>query len=73
MKIHLTPKERQVCRMLMQGLTICKIAIELGRSEHTLRQHNYRIFNKTGMSTKLELVLKILNDEDLLNEIYEVK
>lgn len=73
MKIHLTPKERQVCRMLLQGLTIRKIAVELGRSESTLRQHNNNIFDKMGMSTQLELVLKILNDEDLLNEIYEVK
>jgi DNA-binding NarL/FixJ family response regulator len=73
MKIHLTPKERQVCRMLLRGLTNRKIAVELGRSESTLRQHIDNIFDKMGMSTRLELMIKILNDKDLLNEIYEVK
>ena len=53
----LTSREEQVVALVAEGLSNREIAGELGLSEHTIKKHLLRIFDKLGMSTRVELVL----------------
>src|SRR5215469_13170643 len=60
----LTPREEQVVALVAEGLSNREIAQELGLSEHTVKKHLFRIFNKLGISTRVELVLYAVNYAD---------
>jgi two-component system nitrate/nitrite response regulator NarL len=53
----LTGRQRQIIRGVVEGLNNREIAARLGISEHTAKHHLTQIFNKTGVSTRLELAL----------------
>jgi DNA-binding NarL/FixJ family response regulator len=53
----LTPREEQVVALVADGLSNRETAIELGLSEHTIKKYMLRIFDKLGISTRVELVL----------------
>lgn len=53
----LTKREEEVVRLVEQGLTNRQIACELRLSEHTVRNNLFRIFDKLGVSTRVELAL----------------
>jgi len=53
----LTPREEQVVALVADGLSNRDIARELGLSEHTIKKYLFRIFDKLGVSTRVELVL----------------
>jgi DNA-binding NarL/FixJ family response regulator len=53
----LTPREEQVVALVSDGLTNRGVAIELGLSEHTIKKYLLRIFDKVGISSRVELVL----------------
>jgi DNA-binding NarL/FixJ family response regulator len=53
----LTPREEQVVALVADGLTNRGIATELGLSEHTIKKYLLRIFDKVGISSRVELVL----------------
>lgn len=53
----LTPREEQVVALVAEGLPNRQIAHELGLSEHTVKKYMFRIFDKLGISTRVELVL----------------
>ena len=53
----LTPREEQVVALVADGLSNRAIARELGLSEHTVKKYLFRIFDKLGVSTRVELVL----------------
>ncbi len=53
----LTPREEQVVALVADGLTNRGIAAELGLSEHTVKKYMLRIFDKVGISSRVELVL----------------
>jgi DNA-binding NarL/FixJ family response regulator len=53
----LTARQRQIIRAVVEGLNNREIAARLGISEHTAKHHLTQIFNKTGVSTRLELAL----------------
>ncbi len=53
----LTPREEQVVALVADGLTNREVAAELGLSEHTIKEYLLRIFDKLGISTRVELVL----------------
>jgi DNA-binding NarL/FixJ family response regulator len=52
-----TPREEQVVALVADGLTNREAAHELGISEHTVKKYLLRIFDKLGISTRVELVL----------------
>jgi two-component system nitrate/nitrite response regulator NarL len=54
---HLTPRERQVIGKVMEGCTNRDIARELAISEDTAKRHLTHIFDKLGVSNRLELAL----------------
>jgi len=53
----LTPREEQVVALVADGMTNRDVAHELGLSEHTVKKYMFRIFDKVGVSTRVELVL----------------
>lgn len=53
----LTSREQQVVALVADGLSNRNIANELGLSEHTVKKHLFRIFDKLGISNRVELVL----------------
>jgi DNA-binding NarL/FixJ family response regulator len=57
----LTPREEQVVALIAQGLGNRNIAQELNLSEHTIKKYLFRIFDKLGTSTRVELVLYAVN------------
>jgi DNA-binding NarL/FixJ family response regulator len=56
-KLLLTPREEQVVALVAEGLSNRETAAELGLSEHTVKKYMLRIFDKLGISTRVELVL----------------
>ena len=57
----LTAREEQVVALVADGLSNREVAGELGLSEHTIKKYMLRIFDKLGISTRVELVLYALN------------
>ena len=57
----LTKRERGVVHLVAEGLTNREISRQLSLSEHTVRNYLFRIFNKLGTSTRLELAVYVNN------------
>jgi DNA-binding NarL/FixJ family response regulator len=57
----LTSREEQVVALVADGLSNRDVASELGLSEHTVKKYLFRIFEKLGISSRVELVLYALN------------
>lgn len=57
----LTRREQDVVRLVEEGLTNRQIARELKLSEYTIRNNLFRIFEKLGISTRVELTLYAIN------------
>jgi len=53
----LTPREREVVAAIASGLTNREAAELLQLSEQTVKRHVTNVFDKTGVSTRLELAL----------------
>lgn len=54
---NLTPREESVIRLVMLGMVNREIADELHLSEHTVKNYLFRIFDKLGVSNRVELAL----------------
>jgi RNA polymerase sigma factor (sigma-70 family) len=53
---RLSPRERQVCDLVVQGLLNKQIGAELGTSENTVKVHRSRAMHKLGASALPDLV-----------------
>jgi len=60
----LTPREEQVVALVVEGLGNRQVARELRLSEHTVKKYLFRIFEKLGASSRVELVLYAVNHGD---------
>jgi DNA-binding CsgD family transcriptional regulator len=58
----LTPTEREVALLLLQGHGHKRIAASTGRSERTVRQHAVSIYRKAGLGGRAELAAFFLAD-----------
>ena len=58
----LTPREEQVVALVAEGLGNRQVARELNLSEHTVKKYLFRIFEKLGISSRVELVLYAVNN-----------
>lgn len=57
----LTGREREILSAIVAGLTNREIAEKLGISEDTVKHHLSRIFDKVGVSHRLELAMFAVN------------
>jgi DNA-binding NarL/FixJ family response regulator len=53
----LTGREEQVVALVADGLSNRDVAHELGLTENTVKKYLFRIFDKVGVSSRVELVL----------------
>ena len=56
-KFSLTPRERQIVGAIMEGSSNSEIARRYSISEETVKRHLTNIFDKTGVSSRLELAM----------------
>jgi DNA-binding NarL/FixJ family response regulator len=54
---RLTRREESVVRLVVQGMVNREIAEQLRLSEHTIKNYLFRIFDKLGVSNRVELAL----------------
>jgi DNA-binding NarL/FixJ family response regulator len=57
----LTSRQEEVVRLVSDGLSNREISQQLHLSEHTVKNYLHRIFDKLGLSTRVELILYILD------------
>jgi DNA-binding NarL/FixJ family response regulator len=63
-RLLLTPREAQVVALIADGLSNRETARELNLSEHTVKKYLFRIFEKLGISSRVELVLYAVHHSD---------
>jgi DNA-binding NarL/FixJ family response regulator len=56
----LTKREDEVASLVAEGLSNREVCLKLGLSEHTVGNYLFRIYNKVGVSSRVELVLYLL-------------
>src|ERR1019366_10747799 len=60
---RITRREAAVVRLAIEGLSNRQIAQQLALTEHTVKNYLFRVFDKLGVSNRVELVLSCLNQE----------
>ena len=58
----LTKREEDLVRLVADGLSNRDVARQLNLSEHTVKNYVFRIFDKLGVSNRVELVLYALSN-----------
>jgi DNA-binding NarL/FixJ family response regulator len=66
-RFGLTPRETEVIALIVAGYTNKDIADKFSISEHTVKHHLTNIFDKLGVSNRLELALFSINHRLLVN------
>jgi len=61
----LTPRQREVLKLVTEDMKNQEIALELGLTEHTVRNYIFQIFDKLGVSTRVGLVLYALGEPEI--------
>ncbi len=59
-QLLLTRREDEICSLVAEGLKNREIAKLLDLSEHTVKNHLFRIFERLGISSRTELILYVL-------------
>src|SRR4029077_6843259 len=59
---RLSPRELQVAESAAQGQSNKQIANRLGLSEHTIKNYLIRIFEKLGVSNRIELLFQLFSE-----------
>jgi DNA-binding NarL/FixJ family response regulator len=60
----LTTRETHVANLVTEGLPNKEIALRLGLTEHTVSNYLFRIYNKLGISSRVELVLYVMKGRE---------
>ena len=60
----LTRREEDVARLVADGLKNREIAQRLKVKEHSIRNYIYRIFEKLGVSSRVELILYVFSHRE---------
>lgn len=59
----LSQRESEVANLIVEGLPTKDVAVKLGITEHTVSNYIYRIYNKLGISSRVELVLYLTKQQ----------
>ena len=62
----LTPREKEVCALLVEGLMNKDVAVRLGTTDATIKVHKARVMDKMNVESVQTLVAKYL-ESDLEN------
>jgi DNA-binding CsgD family transcriptional regulator len=62
--VALSPREREIARMVGAGHTNQAIADALGISAWTVSTHLRRVFGKLGVNSRAAMVARVVHDED---------
>jgi DNA-binding NarL/FixJ family response regulator len=57
----LSRREEEIARLVASGLSNGEVAERLSLSRHTVKNYLFRVYEKLGISTRIELVLYILS------------
>jgi DNA-binding NarL/FixJ family response regulator len=60
----LTKREQELVPLVANGLTNREMSTELGVSEHTIKNHLFRIYEKLGISSRVELILYAVSERE---------
>src|ERR1700682_3764376 len=63
----LTPREAEVVHLLAEGMSTREISHKVGVTEHTMRNYLSNIYDKLGVSSRVELALYAITREDMLS------
>jgi len=55
--LTLTPKQLRIVQLLAEGLKNGEIAKATGNTEHVIKNHMRKIYDRTGMGNRVELAL----------------
>jgi DNA-binding NarL/FixJ family response regulator len=69
----LSKRENEVVRYLAQGLTNREIAQRMDLSQHTIKNYLFRVFDKLGVSSRVELLFMALSESAGAEEVKEEK
>ncbi len=61
-----TMREREVCVLLVQGLTDKQIARKFGISPKTVNQHRCRLFQLAKLNTATGLIYKVFGSPEIV-------
>ncbi|MCP4549846.1 MAG: helix-turn-helix transcriptional regulator [bacterium] len=63
-KFGITPREREIIELICRGKRNQEIADELFISLQTVKDHNYRIFRKLGVKTRVQVANLVRGDNE---------
>ena len=63
----LSKREEEIAQLVASGFSNCEVAQRLSLSRHTVKNYLFRVYEKLGISTRMEVVLYILQCRRQLN------
>jgi DNA-binding NarL/FixJ family response regulator len=66
--MNLSPSEREVARLVVEGLSNHEIAGKLFVTEKTIKFHLTNVYAKLGVQSRAQLIVKFLRAKDDDNE-----
>jgi two-component system nitrate/nitrite response regulator NarL len=64
-KYLLGPRENEVANLVAEGITNREVAQKLGVGEHTVSNYLFKIYQKLGISSRVELALYVVRQKQL--------
>jgi two-component system nitrate/nitrite response regulator NarL len=66
-KVLLTKREHEISQLVTEGMTNREVSSRLNLSEHTVKNHLFRLFEKLGISSRMELMLYAMQNRPTLS------